>query len=125
MQSREEYLAEKREYYHANAERLNARRRELRATPEGRAKRREEGRKYYPKRRKQLIATELLPEINTKRRAYYAANRDRINKHRREYNARNRQKLAEQRRTYRQANLEKVRAQEAAKRARRRLQRKQ
>ena len=122
MQSREESLAQKRRYYHANAQWLNANRRERRATPEGRAKRREESRRYYNKHREEILATGRYPEVNAKRRAYYAANRDRIHEYRREYTARNRERLAEQRRAYRQANLEKVRAQEAAKRARRRLQ---
>jgi|GEM_PF-3293523 len=122
MQSREEYLAHQREYYHANKERLNARKRAERATDEGKAKRRESARRYYLKHREEILAGKRAQVDSGQRRAYYAANRDRIMKWRREYIAINKEKLAQQRRAYRQANLEKVRAQEAAKRARRRLQ---
>ena len=122
MQSREEYIVKKREYYHANKERLNARKYAERATNRGKAKRREYARSYYLKHREEILAGKRAPVDNAKRRAYYAANRDRINKWRRGYIAINKQKLAQQRRAYRLANLGKVRAQEAAKRARRRLQ---
>jgi len=106
MQSREEYIVKKREYYHANKERLNASRYAKRATDQGKAKRREYARRHYLKYREEILAGKRASVDPEKRRAYYAANRDRISKWRR---------------AYRQANLGKVRAQEAASRARRRL----
>ena len=105
MQTREERLARQRAYYHANRERLNARKYERRRTEHGRALRREQGQRYYQKHREEILARKSSSPKMEKARAWWAANKDRIN---------------EQRRVYRLAHPDEARAQDAVKRARKR-----
>ncbi|OFX14981.1 MAG: hypothetical protein A2Z18_05445 [Armatimonadetes bacterium RBG_16_58_9] len=129
----DEQNEKRRAYIDANREKINAQRRARRkrkkqSDPEYYQKYLEKGREYTRRRYQERMAQGLGPvKTPAERRAYYAANRDRINETRHRWYIRPevRDKINARIRADRAANPEKYREQERRKRARRREKREQ